>query len=127
MKSYDSKVRKEALLGDSPEKFYTNASECINNILKLKVDRKSQSLTQFVDHAQELVLIYEKNIERAFSYRGDWRLLNSVKFDSEAKRKRALKEVKECLCNFSVFLVRSDSHPSVASLDSHSADQGNKN
>ena len=88
----------------------------VNNVLKLKVDRKSQSLTDFVDHAQELVLIYEKNIERAFSHRGDWRLLNSVKFDSEAKSKRALKEVKECLCNLSVFLAKSDGHPSVASV-----------
>ena len=31
-------VRKEAQLGDPPVKFYTNASECINNVLKLKVD-----------------------------------------------------------------------------------------
>ena len=71
----------------------------MNNVLKLKVDRKSQSLTEFVDLAQELVLIYEKNIERAFSHRGDWRLSNLVKFDSEAKSKRVL---KECLCNLSV-------------------------
>ena len=48
-------VRKEAQLGDPPEKFYNNASECINNVLKLKVDRKSQSLPEFVDHTQELV------------------------------------------------------------------------
>ena len=53
-------VRKDAKLGDPPEKFFTNSSESINNVLKLKVDRKSQSLNQFVDHAQELVTIYEK-------------------------------------------------------------------
>jgi len=64
-------VRKAAHLGDPPEKFYTNASESINNVLKLKVDRKSQSLMEFVDHAQELVSVYEKNIERAFEQRGE--------------------------------------------------------
>ena len=48
-------VRKEAQLGDPPEKFYTNASESINNVLKLKVDRKPQTLMDFVGHAQELV------------------------------------------------------------------------
>ena len=47
-----------------------------HNVLKLKVDSKLQSLTEFVDHAQELVSINEKNIERAFSQHGDWRLLN---------------------------------------------------
>ena len=78
-------VRKEAQLGDPPKKFYTNASECINNILKLKEDRKSQSLTEFVDHAQELVSVYEKYIERAFSQRGDWRLVNTALYDSDSK------------------------------------------
>ena len=36
-------VRNEAKLGDPPEKFFTNASESINNVLKIKDDRKSQS------------------------------------------------------------------------------------
>ena len=54
-------IRKEALLGDPPERFYMNASECINIVLKLKVDRKSRSLIEFVDHAQELVLINAGN------------------------------------------------------------------
>ena len=49
-----------------------------------------------------------------------------MKFDSKAKSKRALKEVKECLCNLSVFLAKSDSHSSVASMASHSADKGSE-
>jgi len=97
-------VRKNAKLGDPPEKFFTNASESINNVLKLKVDRKSQSLNQFVDHAQQLVTAYEKNIDRAFSQRGDWRLVSSVKFDNDVKCKKVLKEIKECLCSLSAFL-----------------------
>ena len=47
------RVRKQAQLGNPPEKFYANASKCINNVLKLKVDRIAQSVTQFVEHAQE--------------------------------------------------------------------------
>ena len=94
-------VRKEAkLAGDPPEKFYTNASECINNVLKLKVDRKLQSLTEFVDHAQELVSVYEKNIERAFSQRGDWRLLNRAVYANESKSKSVLKKNKGRLMFF---------------------------
>jgi len=35
-----------------------------------------------------------KNVERAFSHHGDWRLLNSPKFDNESKSRKALKEEK---------------------------------
>jgi len=80
-------VRNEAKLRDPPEKFFTNASESINNVLKLKVDRKSQSLTQFVDHMSQLVSIYEKNIDSAFSHRGDWCLSSSIQFVNDSKVK----------------------------------------
>lgn len=71
-------VRKAAQLGVPPEKFYTNASESTNNVLKLKVDRKPQPLPAFVDHARELASSYEKNVERAFYRRGDWRLADPL-------------------------------------------------
>ena len=48
-------VRVAAQLGDPPEKFYTNASELMNNMLKLKTDRKMQSLTEFVSHVYDLL------------------------------------------------------------------------
>ena len=57
-------MRVAAQPGNPPEKFYTNASEP-KNVLKLKVDRKPQSLPVFVDHVQELASAQEKNIERA--------------------------------------------------------------
>ena len=97
-------VRKAAYFGDPPEMFYTNASESINNVLKLKVDRRSQSLMKFVDHAQELVSVYEKNIERAFEQRGEWRLLNRDVYANESNIKNALRQVKESLCTLSSFL-----------------------
>ena len=111
-------VRKEAKLGDPPEKFFTNASESINNVLKLRVDKKSHSLTQFVDHAQQLVTIYGKNIDRAFSNRGDWRLVSSVQFDSDVKCKRALKQIKECSCSLSVFLANNACEQTVTNQSS---------
>ena len=36
------------------QKFYTNASESVNNILKQKVNRKEQPLPDFVDQMFEL-------------------------------------------------------------------------
>ena len=52
-------VRVAAQLGSPPEKFYTNASKSMN-VLKLKTDRKTQSLTEFVYHVYDLVSVYEK-------------------------------------------------------------------
>ena len=48
-------VREEAGLGSPPEHFYTNSSECINNVLKVKVNYKRSELSQFVDKVHELV------------------------------------------------------------------------
>lgn len=56
-------VRLAAILGDPPERFYTNASESTNNILKQKVDRKSQTLPDFVNHLEELARAHENSIE----------------------------------------------------------------
>ena len=53
-------VRVAVQLGNPPEKFYTNASESMNNVLKLKTDRKMQSLTEFVNHVYDLVSVYVK-------------------------------------------------------------------
>ena len=71
-------MRVAAQLGNPPGKFYTNASKSMNNVLKLKTDRKTQSLTEFVNHVYDLVSVYEKNMERAFDRRGDWRLTNHL-------------------------------------------------
>ena len=75
-------MRVAAQPGNPPEKFYTNASEPKNNVLKLKVDRKPQSLPVFVDHVQELASAPEKNIERASFF----------------KQKSLVKKVKEASC-----------------------------
>ena len=95
-------VRIAAQLGNPPDRFYTNASESTNNILKLKVDRKQQSLPAFVTHVQELVSAHEKNIERAFFRRGDWRLSDAFSpFEAVSQlrsRKKLVKKVLEASC-----------------------------
>ena len=48
-------VREEAGMGSPSEPFYTNSSECINNVLKVKVDYKRTQLTLFVDKLRQLV------------------------------------------------------------------------
>lgn len=82
-------VRISARLGDPPSKFYTNASESANNILKIKTERKSQSLAAFVEHVQELIQSYEKNLERAFYRRGDWRVAKLLP-EFEQKRQEVM-------------------------------------
>jgi len=103
-------VRKAAQLGDPLERFYTNASELTNNVLKLKIDRKPQSLPAFVDHARECA--YEKNIERAFFRRGDWRLadaLSSLEDISDSwsqkKQKSLVKKILEASCSLSALIT----------------------
>ena len=105
-------VRKAAQLGDPPERFYTNASESTNNVLKLKINRKPQSLPAFVDHARELVCAYEKNTERAFFRRGDWRLadaLSSLEDVSDSwsqkKQKSLVKKILEASCSLSALIT----------------------
>ena len=55
-------VRVAAQLGNLPQKFFTNVSELTNNVLKLKVERKPQSLPAFVNHVQKLDSAQVKNI-----------------------------------------------------------------
>ncbi len=56
------------------ERFYTNTSESINEVLKAKVEFKKCKLNQFVDHMLQLVKRQEKDMRRAVCRVGDWRL-----------------------------------------------------
>ena len=47
-------VREEAELGCPPDVFYTNASECINNVIKVKVQYKRSELPHFIKKMYEL-------------------------------------------------------------------------
>ncbi len=77
-------VRKAAQLGDPPEKFYTNASESTNNVLKLKIGGKGVT-SSFHGHKPTLEHGL-KNIERVFYRRGDWRLADALALLEELLR-----------------------------------------
>ena len=80
-------VRIAAQLGKPPERFYTNASESTNNVLKLKVDRKPSSLPDFVSHVQEYASIHERNIQQAFFRRGDWQFAEPFSLFEDVSQK----------------------------------------
>ena len=58
-------VREEAGLGSPPEPFYTNSSECMNNVLKVKVDYKRTELSAFIDKLHLLVDDQQREGEKA--------------------------------------------------------------
>ena len=66
-------VREEAGLGCPPDAFYTNASECINSVIKVKVEYKHE-LPQFIEKYQQLCEEQEREVERAVIHRGKYRL-----------------------------------------------------
>ena len=98
-------VREEAGLGSPPEPFYTNSSECINNVLKVKVDYKRTELTLFVDKLHQLVQDQQREVEKAVIGCGKYSLqsqyielgVDQSKWFSMSKeqRKRHLKKLNE--------------------------------
>ena len=97
-------VRISARLGDPPSKFYTNASESANNVLKIKIERKPQSLTNFVEHVQELIHTYEKNLERAFYRRGDLRVAKLLPEFEQKKQEIMIKMITNASSDISLLL-----------------------
>lgn len=67
-------VREEAGLGCPPDTFYTNASECINSVIKVKVQYKRNELPQFIKKMDELCEEQQREVERAVIQRGKYRL-----------------------------------------------------
>lgn len=67
-------VREEAGLGCPPDAFYTNASECVNSIIKVKVEYKRSELPQFICKLHELCEEQKREVERAVICRGKFRL-----------------------------------------------------
>jgi hypothetical protein len=117
-KSMIQSVRIAARLGNPPEKFYTNASESMNNILKLKVYRKAQSLPTFVDSMYELVSSYEKNLERAICRRGDWRLIDVISHPegiSKSSKQKLMSMILEASCSISTLLDKNSKQPCSSS------------
>ena len=67
-------VREEAGLGCPPDAFYTNTSECINSVIKVRVEYKRNELPQFIEKYHQLCEEQEREVERAVIHRGKYRL-----------------------------------------------------
>ena len=58
-------MREKAGLGSPPEPFFTNSSECINNVINVKVDYKRNELPNFLQKLKELIDEQERGVEKA--------------------------------------------------------------
>lgn len=116
-KSMLRSVRQEAGLGSPPDSFFTNASECVNSIIKAKVEYKSSELPQFVTKLRELCDEQEREVERALICRGKYRLRPqyrqlevdeskwfSMTKDQRVKHLKKVGETAEHLCPMSISL-----------------------
>lgn len=69
-------VREKAGLGNPPDAFYTNASECINNVIKVKVNYWKSDLPALVQKLHELVVEQQKEAETAVVGCGKYQLFS---------------------------------------------------
>ena len=61
-------------LGSPPEPFYNNASECINNVIKVKVDYKKSELPVFISKMLDLIGEQQQEVEKAIVGSGKYSL-----------------------------------------------------
>ena len=126
-------VREQAGLGSPPEAFFTNASECINNVIKVKVDYKRNELSQFVGKLREIVSEQQHEAEKAVVGCGKYYLVCS-KLEvpqtkwfglSREQRQRSLKKFNNAcvipLCERPVSFEKPASSCSQSSMDISSA------
>jgi len=67
-------VHEQAGLGSPPEPFYNNASECINNVIKVKVDYKKNELPVFISKVLDLIREQQQEAEKAVLSSGKYSL-----------------------------------------------------
>ena len=87
-------VREDAGLGCPPDAFYTNASECMNNVVKVKVHYKRLELPNFISKFRELCEEQEREVERAVIQRGKY-LLASQYHHMEVSENKWFKMTQE--------------------------------
>ena len=67
-------VRIKGGLGDTPIEYHNNCPECMNNVIKMKVDRKRNSLDEFCSKMKCLIQEQQNQLTRAITSRGEYRL-----------------------------------------------------
>ena len=66
-------------LGSPPVEYHNNGPECMNNVIKMKVDRKRSSLDDFCSKMKMLVEEQNNHLIRAITCRGEYRLHSAFK------------------------------------------------
>ncbi len=125
-------VREEAGLGSPPDRFYTNASETVNSILKNVVSYKQNELPDFILKVKEVCEEQEREIECAVVRRGKYKFrpqykhleLSEAKWFSMSRDQRVkhLKKVNSLsVCDVKdpsgVMFVSDLSGPSTSNID----------
>ena len=67
-------IRVKAGLGNPPIEYHNNCPECMNNVIKMKVDRKRNSIDDFCSKMKSLVQEQRNHLIRAATCRGEYRL-----------------------------------------------------
>ena len=67
-------VRMKAGLGNPPTEYHNNSPECINHVIKMKVDHKRNALDDFCSKMKSLVDDQQNLLIRAITSRGEYRL-----------------------------------------------------
>jgi len=67
-------VHEQTGLGSPPEPFYNNDSECINNLIKVKVDYKKNELSVFISKILDLIGEEQQEAEKAVLGSGKYSL-----------------------------------------------------
>ena len=63
----------------NPAAFYTNASECLNSLIKRAINYKEQRIDVFVETMEDLIRSQEAQMQEAIVGIGEWRLASSAK------------------------------------------------
>ena len=94
--------------------FYTNASECVNSMIKNKVQYKRNELPQFIQKLKELCDEQQREVERAVVCRGKYRLRPQYRHLEVPESKwftMSREQRKQHLSKVNDHLVSNTSHP----------------
>ena len=102
---------RKAANADTTRLFTTNASEALNNVIKMEVQWKQNELPQLIEHLKLIADRQIASVEQAVVGKGDWKLLSDYEYlqvdelqwfkKSESERHSHLKRVFQCKPNAS--------------------------
>lgn len=72
-------VREKAGLGHPPKEYHNNSPKCINNVIKMKMNRQKSVLDEFCSKMRSLADDQQNHSLRAITCRGGYRLHSAFK------------------------------------------------